>query len=377
MFSAAQRSLISLIATSGPVSRTDLAAALGLSKAALTTLTRALLDEGLIREERHSNGVSRQGRPPVMLAMNPDYGYFAGVSIALEEPVIVLVDLKGEAVARMAIAPSGDPDTVAARIAEAIPAIAGRAGIDATRILGIGVAISGLVDPHQQTCLRSALLDWQNVPLAALISEKSGLPAYLDNDANTVATWERLFGRARGLDDFVVLTMGDGIGCASIIDGRLHRGHHGGAGEVAHTTVEIDGQPCKCGKRGCLDTVASREAVLFAAREAGLDIAHVAEIEQRAARNDSLALQVIHRAGTALGMVIMQIVHINDPAMVLVLDPVGAIGSLTRAAIRQTLTTTVLPDMAEGLDLRFADAPEDYWSKSAASVAAHKFFVPA
>ncbi|WP_029041424.1 ROK family transcriptional regulator [Cucumibacter marinus] len=377
MFSAAQRSLISLIATSGPVSRTDLAAALGLSKAALTTLARALLDEGLIREERHSNAVSRQGRPPVMLAMNPDYGYFAGVSIALEEPVIVLVDLKGEAVARMAIAPSGDPDTVAARIADAIPEIAGKARIDATRILGIGVAISGLVDPHQQTCLRSALLDWQNVPLAALISEKSGLPAYLDNDANTVATWERLFGRARGLDDFVVLTMGDGIGCASIIDGRLHRGHHGGAGEVAHTTVEIDGRPCKCGKRGCLDTVASREAVLFAAREAGLDIAHVAEIEQRAARNDSLALQVIHRAGTALGMVIMQIVHINDPAMVLVLDPVGAIGSLTRAAIRQTLTTTVLPDMAEGLDLRFADAPEDYWSKSAASVAAHKFFVPA
>jgi predicted NBD/HSP70 family sugar kinase len=228
--------------------------------------------------------------------------------------------------------------------------------------------MTGLVDARHETCLASSQLDWQDVPLARLIRERTGLPAWLENDAKTAATREKLFGAARPYADFAVITIGDGIGCASFVDGRLRRGHNGGAGELAHTTVEPGGRPCKCGKRGCLDTVAPRAAMLAAARQAGLAVDDVVAIEQLAARNDTAALGVLHRAGTALGTAIAHLVQINDPEIVFVIDTAGSAGTLIRTIVQQTVAANVLT-------LSFSRVSGDFWSQTAASVAAHKFFV--
>lgn len=374
MFTESHRSLLHLIATSGPISRSDLAEALGLSKPAMTGLTRTLIEAGIVREGAAGQPAQRQGRPSVLLSMNPGYGYFAGISIALETPQLVLVDLTGTVVARTELAPSHDPETIAEAIAAALPGLRAQIADGAARILGIGISVSGLVDPDNKACLHSALLNWHNVPLADMVAERTGIPTFLANDAKTVAIGEKLFGYAKGVENFTVLTVGDGIGCASFIGGRLHKGHSGGAGEVAHTTVDLNGRPCKCGKRGCLDTVASREAMLAAAQDAGLTIASLGEIEQLAARSDARALDIIHKAASALGLIIMQIVHINDPEAVLVIDTTNALGHLSRTIIEQTVATNVLPEMSRAFTLKFSKAPDGFWSISAASVAAHQFF---
>lgn len=375
-FNASQQAMIHLIATMGPLSRTRLARALGVGKPALTALARTLIEAGIVLEAREEANEPRQGRPSMLLAMNPDYGYFAGVSITLEQPVLVLVDLVGHVTARVELPFSRDPETVAAQIAEGVDVLIGEAGIPRERLFGIGVAVSGLVDAAHEICLNSTHLDWHNIPLARLIRDKTGLPAYLENDAKTAATREKLFGEARTLDDFAVITIGDGVGCASFIDGKLRRGHNGGAGEIAHTTVEPGGRPCKCGKRGCLDTVAAPGAILHDARGAGLKIATIAEIEHLAARNDPLALDVLHRAGATLGTVIAHLVQVNDPQAVFVIDTSAAVGTLIRTLIQQTVGANVLPDMGATLRLAFSRVSGDFWSQTAASVAAHKFFVP-
>jgi predicted NBD/HSP70 family sugar kinase len=375
-FNASQQAMIHLIATAGPLSRTRLARALGVGKPALTALTRTLIEAGIVLEAREEADEPRQGRPSMLLAMNPDYGYFAGVSITLEQPVLVLVDLTGQVTARLELPFSRDPETVATQIADGVDSLLADTGIARERLLGIGVAVSGLVDAAHETCLNSTHLDWHNVPLARLIREKTGLPAYLENDAKTAATREKLFGEARPLDDFAVITIGDGVGCASFIDGKLRRGHNGGAGEIAHTTVEPGGRPCKCGKRGCLDTVAAPGAILLQARNAGMKVTSIGEIEILAARNDPAALDVLHRAGATLGSVIAHLVQVNDPQAVFIIDTSAAVGTLIRTLVQQTVTANVLPDMGASLRLVFSRVAGDFWSQTAASVAAHKFFVP-
>jgi len=288
----------------------------------------------------------------------------------------VLVDLTGQVTARLELPFSRDPETVATQIADGVDSLIAGTGIARERLLGIGVAVSGLVDAAHETCLNSTHLDWHNVPLARLIRDKTGLPAYLENDAKTAATREKLFGEARPLDDFAVITIGDGVGCASFIDGKLRRGHNGGAGEIAHTTVEPGGRPCKCGKRGCLDTVAAPGAILLQARNAGLKISNIGEIELLAARNDPTALDVLHKAGATLGSVIAHLVQVNDPEAVFVIDTSAAVGTLIRTLVQQTVTANVLPDMGASLRLVFSRISGDFWSQTAASVAAHKFFVP-
>ena len=375
-FNASQQAMIHLIATAGPLSRTRLARALGVGKPALTALTRTLIEAGIILEAREEADEPRQGRPSMLLAMNPDYGYFAGVSITLEQPVLVLVDLTGQVTARLELPFSRDPETVATQIADGVDDLIASTGIARERLLGIGVAVSGLVDAAHETCLNSTHLDWHNVPLARLIRDRTGLPAYLENDAKTAATREKLFGEARPLDDFAVITIGDGVGCASFIDGKLRRGHNGGAGEIAHTTGEPGGRPCKCGKRGCLDTVAAPGAILLQARNAGLQTSSIGEIELLAARNDPAALDVLHKAGATLGSVIAHLVQVNDPEAVFVIDTSAAVGTLIRTLVQQTVTANVLPDMGASLRLVFSRVAGDFWSQTAASVAAHKFFVP-
>ncbi len=377
MLNDTQRAMVQAIATHGPISRTDLAQTLDLSKPAVTGLAKTLLQSGIILEAPLTRAGPRQGRPSIGLCANPRFGYFAGVSTAREKNDIALVDFAGRVLMRKPLSLPATPEGVADRIAGALPGMSAELGAGAGQLLGIGVSVSGLVDPGNRICRHSALLDWHDVPLADLVSARAGVPAIIANDANTVATGEKLFGSAREEDDFAVITVGDGIGCASFLGGKLYTGHNGGAGEIAHITVDPNGRPCRCGKRGCLDTVASRGAMLTAAQEAGLTITELGQIEQLAARRDPQALELIHNAASALGMVIMQIVHIHDPKSVIVVDTVGAMGHMARAIIRQTVATHVLPEMSRSFDLRFTVAPEGFWSISAASMAAHQFFAAA
>ncbi len=377
MANASQHTLLEAIAVSGPISRAGLAERTGLSRPAVSMLSRGLVEGGLVLEGGAGIGArTRAGRPRVLLSLNPGSAYFAGVYAAQDPLQLVLTDLAGCVAARSEAPLPDTPEALAATVRDAVAGLRAAARISRAQLRGIGLALTGLIDWERGVCLHAANLGWRNVPVAALLRRATGLPVTLDNDANAVAVAERLFGPAREVLDVSVVVLGDGIGCGHHLGGRLQRGHRGGAGEIAHLMVEPGGLTCRCGKRGCLDTVASRRAMLDAARMAGLDARGPAELEAKASGGNAAAGAILRRAGGALGTAIAHLIQIVAPAMVVVADVEGEAGLLHRAVL-DAVAANVLPELLAATTIRFEAVGRDVWARGAASLATRAFLAGA
>lgn len=374
-----QATLLRLINQFGPLTRTELATMSGASKASISNLAGDLLEAGLLVEDEVIYGA---GRPSVRLTLAGDGVCFAGVALTGEGGQALLADPRGRILAQVPLAGERlpHPDALAPALAETIAKLAAHAGLDPARIGGIGLAVPGLVDVGAGLCRRSTVLDWRDVPLAEPLSQALGLPVFADNDANALALGEHLFGGLRGVEHGLAVSIGEGIGCGHILSGALYRGYRGGAGEIAHATIALDGDPCLCGKRGCLDTLASRRAI--AARAAGLGLpGDLAALDEAATRGDPHALAILHQAGSALGLALSQLVQALDPERVLVAFTAGPIDGLFARAIRQTLEAQVMPRsdgrQSDGLSddrtardrLLITAVPPTAWALGAASLA--------
>ncbi len=288
---------------------------------------------------------------------------------------MILCDLGGKVIARIDMPLSRDPQTIAQSIAERLPELFKVHPQAAAKIGGIGIALSGFVDERQATCIQSTLLNWQGVPLADIIREHTGISAFIENDAKAIAVHEKLFGSTRDQQNFTVVSLGDGIGCAHVIDGRLYRGNHGGAGEIAHCTIELGGAPCRCGKRGCLDTIASMNAIKEMARTEGFACTSLSDIEQIAATGNAAAIKILHRAGSALGLAIANLIQINDPGLILITHTEDGLQGLFGTVMQQAIETNVLPRYAGQTPIRLHRVSDDIWARGAASIAAHNFLI--
>jgi predicted NBD/HSP70 family sugar kinase len=372
MLTPSQRQVLRAISGSGPLTRTEMARTLGVSKAAMSGFARDLIEHGILHETETVYG---QGRPSIRLDLRPDCAFFVGISL-LEDPApMILSDLNGRIIARRNMPLSRDPEVIAKAIAAELPLLLEDHPEAAEKLSGIGVALSGLVDETQSICVQSTLLNWQDVPLARIIREHSGIETFIENDAKAVAVSEKLFGSAREIQNFSVVSLGDGIGCAHYIDGKLYRGARGGAGEIAHTTIEPGGTPCRCGKRGCLDTVASVRAVKDMARIEGLACTSLIEIENEAARGNPAAIGILHRSGSALGLAIANLIQINDPGLILITHVEGSFDGLFGTVVYQAIETNVLPRLAGQTPIRIKRVDGDVWARGAASIAAHNFLI--
>lgn len=372
MLTTSHRQLLRVISESGPLSRTEMAIALGLSKAAMSGLARDLIDLGVLHE---AGTVYGQGRPSTRLDLQPEWAFFAGISLIQDPAPMILCDLGGKVIARIDMPLSRDPHTIAQSIAERLPELFKAHPLAAAKIGGIGIALSGFVDERQATCIQSTLLNWQGVPLADIIREHTGVNAFIENDAKAIAVHEKLFGSTRDQQNFTVVSLGDGIGCAHVIDGRLYRGNHGGAGEIAHCTIELGGAPCRCGKRGCLDTIASMNAIKEMARTEGFACTSLSDIEQIASTGNAAAIKILHRAGSALGLTVANLIQINDPGLILITHTEDGLQGLFGTVMQQAIETNVLPRYAGQTPIRLHRVSDDIWARGAASIAAHNFLV--
>lgn len=197
--------------------------------------------------------------------------------------------------------------------------------------LGIGAGLPGPVDPHKGTVPVSPHLGgWQGIPLRKILEKETGLPAVLANDANAAAVGEKFFGQGRGVSDFIYMTVSTGIGGGIVVNRRLLEGAGFVAGEVGHMTIVPDGDPCKCGKRGCLEAYASGTAIAgYVERQLCRGTKSIlgklkskervtAQIVGLAARRrDRLAIQAYERAGFYLGIGIANLLNILNPEKII------------------------------------------------------------
>jgi predicted NBD/HSP70 family sugar kinase/biotin operon repressor len=366
-------SVIESLIESGAMSRSDLAEKLGLSRSALTELSRELIEAGLIRETSVVHDGQRQGRPAVLLALNEHRGYVLGVSLQNGTALLVLCDVHGNVLQNHSFDLTPRPEACAAAIRDGMKFILQSSGFQKKQLLGIGLAISGFVDPHAGVCIRSNELDWSDVPIVSIVQRVTGVPTYLENDANAVATGEKLFGNTRKLRNFTIVTLSNAIGAGHYVGGRLYRGETGGAGEIGHYTMDLNGLACRCGKKGCLDTISGVTAMVDLARKQSLTADTLQDIERLASAGNPAATGILRNAGQTLGLAVSYLIQTNNPEAVVFAFTESIERGIFLTAVRQAIENNILPRFLRTTKLLFHRAEKSFWARGAASIAAHEF----
>jgi predicted NBD/HSP70 family sugar kinase len=374
-FSTSRTAIIEALLENGSMSRSDLADSIGLSRSALTLLSRGLIEQDLIHETSSSYDEQQKGRPSILLSLNAERGYFIGVGLTEDPPMMVLTDFHGNSLTQHRMRDASQPRAVAAAIEQGIPALLRARKISRDKVLGIGVALSGYVNHPQGICLQSNALGWRDVPIAEIVQRVTKIPTYLDNDAHAVATGQKLFGHARESKNFSIIMLGKKIGDGHYINGRLHRGHTGAAGEIGHCTVVPGGKPCDCGKQGCLDTMATSSALLQRAAGLGLKAKNLAELESLATKGEMQAIELLRQGGAMLGIVVANAIQVINPELVLIADVVGFGNGIFTTCTRQAIENNILPHLIATTRLEFCAVDKDFLARSAASIAAHQFLI--
>jgi predicted NBD/HSP70 family sugar kinase len=253
--------LLTKLYRDGPLSRHDLVQSTALSQASVSNLAGELIDEGLVEEagQVESDG----GRPRVLLRVAPEFGYIIGVDVGETRVQVELFDMSMTARAKANYgldSPAPAPDDVVSRVLDGLRTVVAQAGVEPSQVLGVGVAVSGVVD--QDAVVHAQTLGWDAVPLGAMIRAGTDLPVLIDNGAKTLGQAEMWFGAGRGARHAVIALLGSGVGAAVVADGSSYRGSRSSAGEWGHTTIVYGGRPCRCGARGCLEAYVGAEAIL-------------------------------------------------------------------------------------------------------------------
>lgn len=289
------------------------------------------------------------------MAQSPASGPVLAVDLGGSKIVTALVSPGGEILFREympTLAEEGAP-AVIRRIVSSATNLVNNAQINASSVSGMAVAAAGAIDPDKGVVTDSPNLPgWHNIPLKDEIEKAMGVRTFVINDATAAALGEHRFGAGRGVRDLIYLTVSTGIGGGIIIDDRLYSGASGSAGELGHMTIDVNGPRCACGNIGCLEVLASGKAV---AREAQrligqgtkTIIREIAEghvqyvtaqtVATAANRGDPVALSIISRAATYLGIGLVNMVNIFNPEMIIVGGGMGKMGELLLQPARQVV----------------------------------------
>ncbi|MFI2506505.1 ROK family transcriptional regulator [Streptomyces sp. NPDC018972] len=348
------------IIAASPTSRQELAAATGLSLATVATLVGELLGLGMITEVGFED--SAGGRPRGLVAVNAPGGALIGVDLAETYVRVELFDLALNVLARTEeeMRPGEiRPEQVVDHVATAVGSVVAQAGVEGARVLGAGVSVPGQVDRDTGVCAYAPNWDWHDVPLLDLLSDHIAYPLHLDNPLRACAVAELWFGAARGCGDAVVVNLGTGVGAGLVLGGGVHRGVSNSAGEWGHTTLVLDGRPCHCGNRGCVETYTGAPGIMLNLRELSPDspllrpgdqTATVDALARGVSAGDPVAVRVLGHTARYLGAGIADLINLFNPEVVVLsswvaaafgeplLDEVRA--AVTRHALRRPLAAT-------------------------------------
>ena len=364
--SPGERSVAIEVLVHGPLSRTELAHRLDLSAGSLTRLTKPLIESGLLVEvpEAGTPAEVRQGRPSQPLDVVAESRSFAGFKITEEMVYGVVTTLRSDIVARYdRPLASRDPARVADLLAEMTTELA-RAH---PRLAGIGIGVGGLVE-ERAVVGESPFLKWRDVPLAGLVEERTGLPVVVENDVAALVEAETWFGAGRGLDRFVVLTIGAGIGYGLVLGGKRIACAEEDRGFGRHWIIDPNGPLTPDGERGSAVSLLTVSSIRYQIRAAtGRDWTYE-EILALAAAGEPMPTRVIGEAARALGILIAQISNFAMPQKILLAGEGVGLMDVAGDTVRRTVTAQRHP-MATPVDLETKVSDFHDWARGAAVLA--------
>lgn len=337
------------------ISRAEIARVTHLTRTTVSDVVAGLLTEGLVEEV--GVGSSIGGKSPILLSLVKDSRYMISLDLAQDKFSGAVVNLRGEIKATESVPVSGrDGEQALALVYEILDRLIQKPW---TPLVGIGVGAPGLINTREGIIVNAVNLEWKNLQLAKLLRTKYKLPVYVLNDSQAAAIGEFVYGGGYKADEnLVVINVKHGIGAGILVNGRLFQGDGGGAGEIGHVVVQENGLACRCGKHGCLETVASARAVVQRAKS----LAHETKdsilsknpnaitldsLEAAFKSGDPLARQVILEAGNYLGASIASLVGMLNIKKFVLTGDMTRFGAEWLEAVRQKVSQSALASLAQ------------------------------
>ena len=349
--------VLNLIHAEGSISRADLIRRTNLSATTVSALVSVLIESGIVREA--GTGESSGGRRPILIEFNYQYKYVLGVDIGASHVTVLIMDLHGHPLAHHTQQHPvvTDPAGTFAIARSLIQDILNASHLQEGELLGVGLTVP--------TPLRGEKLDqpvtyympaWENVIPVVEIQKALSLPIYVENDANAGAIGEKWWGIGRGLENLAFIKIGVGVGSGLILSGDVYRGHSGTAGEIGHTTIEVNGRGCRCGNHGCLEAYVGAIELINTTLETYANAGVQSPFEQppsviqlvnAALTGDPIAIQIIQTAGRYLGTAIANLLNLVDPGIVILNGELVGAGSLLLDAVHASIRQRVMPIAAQ------------------------------
>lgn len=359
-----------------PVSRAQIAHITGLNKSTVSSLVEELLKRKLIHETG-TNSVGT-GRPATLLEINPQAGGIIGAELGVDFVAFALTDFTGNILWRelINVDPTDAQETILANTLTLADTAIQVCGNHHLNCLGIGLSVPGTVDLKREVLVFAPNLQWRNVPLKKIFSERTGLNVYVENDANAAAIAEHLFGVARKCDDFIFVVVGIGIGGGLFLNGDLYRGKDGFAGEIGHTPIVAEPYQilCHCGKLGCWETYANQQSVIQRVQRRLENnkksrIAYIVEkqnsplsismIKQAADEGDQESLESLSETGIALGHGFASLIDMFNPEKIILGGTLSIVGNYLLPAVIETATSHSLSDTSPSAEILLSSFETD------------------
>ncbi len=362
----------------GPISRVEIAERTELSRATVSAITGALIEDALINVRHvqvgdgHNGDSGVRGRPRVMLELNREAACVCGVRLSTDRISIALTDFRADVIGsvNLPIRPARQTvDVVADIIEDGVRQCVADAGLGLESLNGIGIGLPGVVDGRTGICLASPILSEDSTDLVALLDERLPAPVTVENDAHLIAMAESWFGHGRDVDSFAVITLEQAVGIGAFVGDELYLGTRGvgpAFGALAY---------CRVGQEaGTIDDYASQAGILARAVAAGcngapdgeLPTPHVMGRLVKAASSDSCLTEIFADAGRALGFGIAQLTNLTNPAKVILSGQGLRAMGLMRGALIDAANAGTAPALRGTTEIVFVDEDDEVWARGAA-----------
>jgi predicted NBD/HSP70 family sugar kinase len=344
--------LLNLLFRQQGQSRADLSRITGLSRSTVSAIVDDLIDGNLVREV--GAGDSRGGRRPTLLEFNDDANALVGVEMGASHVAVFVTNLRAKVRTHKERKHPvvTEPASTMKLIEELIDEALAEARLRPRELLGIGVAVPCPLDLRNPEHLCPQLMPaWDGIAVTGTLARRYGCAVAMDNDANLGALAEAAFGAGQDATDLIYLKVASGIGAGLLLNGRLYRGTGGLAGELGHFLVDPNGLVCRCGNRGCLETLAATGALVELLGRSHGDDMTVQRMLDLARAGDVGCRRVIADAGRAIGRAISMLINMLNPELVVVGGDLAAAGDLLLDGVRDSIARAALPSAAEAAEV--------------------------
>jgi predicted NBD/HSP70 family sugar kinase len=342
-----ERLVVRTLYDHGPISRAEVARLTGLTRTTVSDVVSTLLDDGVVREI--GRGASTGGKAPILLEVDEEARLVVGLDLGEEQFAGSLVNLRGDIRRTVELPVAGrDGDGAVQLVFALLDELL--EGVTAP-LLGIGIGTPGLVDSPTGTIRRAVNLDWRDLPLGAIVGERYGVPVNVANDSQAAALAEYTYAGGARVPNLIAIRVGRGVGAGLVLRGALFQGDGSGAGEIGHVVVADDGELCRCGRTGCLETMAGMRAIERDATAAAGRPIDIRALRRALDANEPWAAPIVDRAATPLGHAIAGLIGALDIQRIVLLGPVTELGERWLATVRREAATRALAPLADDVEI--------------------------